>query len=142
MHSQDAAHYHYVHRKTVDSAIHGRVSTIPARLTGYGEAWDGNECTLWCEGVVQQSAVFGDVAVEGYEPPAAVKANWGTYHHKQSGDPTKLAEALLALNAMKSPPKQFLAGSDALESVPPALQARIDEMRAHAELSKSTDGKF
>ncbi len=60
MHSQDAAHYHYVHRKTVDSSIHGRVSTIPARLTGYGEAWDGDECTLWCEGVVQQSTVFGE----------------------------------------------------------------------------------
>jgi len=89
-----------------------------------------------------QSAVFGDLAVEGYEAPATVKANWGTYHHKQSGDPAKLAEALLALTAMKSPPKQFLAGSDALESVPPALQARIDEMRAHAQLSKSTDGKF
>ena len=60
MHSQDAAHYHYVHRKTVDSSIHGRVSTIPARLTGYGEAWDGDECTLWCEGIVQQSTVFGE----------------------------------------------------------------------------------
>ena len=60
MHSQDAAHYHYVHRKTVDSSIHGRVSTIPARLTGYGEVWDGDECTLWCEGVVQQSTVFGE----------------------------------------------------------------------------------
>ena len=60
MHSQDAAHYHYVHRKTVDSSIHGRVSTIPARLTGYGEVWDGDECTLFCEGVVQQSTVFGE----------------------------------------------------------------------------------
>ena len=60
MHSQDAAHYHYAHRKTVDSSIHGRVSTIPARLTGYGEVWDGDECTLWCEGVVQQSTVFGE----------------------------------------------------------------------------------
>ena len=60
MHSQDAAHYHYVHRKAVDSSIHGRVSTIPARLTGYGEVWDGDECTLYCEGVVQQSTVFGE----------------------------------------------------------------------------------
>lgn len=60
MHGQDAAHYHYVHRKTVDSSIHGRISTIPARLTGYGEIWDGDECTLFCEGVVQQSTVFGE----------------------------------------------------------------------------------
>jgi NAD(P)-dependent dehydrogenase (short-subunit alcohol dehydrogenase family) len=89
-----------------------------------------------------RSAVFGDIAVEGYEAPATIKANWSGYHHKQSGDPSKLADALLALNALKSPPKQFLAGSDALESIPSALQARIDEMRAHADLSKSIDGKF
>ena len=60
MHSDDASHYHYVHRKTVDSSIHGRISTIPGRLLGYGEAWDGDECTLFCEGVVQQSTVFGE----------------------------------------------------------------------------------
>ena len=29
MHSQDAAHYHYAHRKTVDSSIHGRVVDHP-----------------------------------------------------------------------------------------------------------------
>ena len=60
MDSDPADHYHYVHRKTVDSSIHGRVGTIPARLTGYGESWDGDECTLWCEGVVQQATVFGE----------------------------------------------------------------------------------
>jgi Domain of unknown function (DUF4432) len=60
MHSQDASHYNYVHRKTVDSSIHGRISTIPGRLLGYGEVWDGDECTLYCEGVVQQSTVFGE----------------------------------------------------------------------------------
>jgi hypothetical protein len=36
------------------------VSTIPARLTGYGERWDGDRCFLWAEGIVQQSAVFGE----------------------------------------------------------------------------------
>ena len=60
MHSDSAEHYHYLHRKSVDSSIHGRISTIPARLTGYGELWDGDECTLYCEGVVQQSTVFGE----------------------------------------------------------------------------------
>ena len=41
-------------------SLHGRVSTIPARLTGYGEAWEGDRCILWAEGIVQQSAVFGE----------------------------------------------------------------------------------
>lgn len=60
MHDDDASHYVYGPREKVSSSLHGRVGTIPARLTGYGEAWDGDECTLWCEGVVQQSTVFGE----------------------------------------------------------------------------------
>ncbi|WP_421724804.1 aldose 1-epimerase family protein [Bauldia sp.] len=60
MDSDPADHYHYVHRKTVDSSIHGRIGTIPARLVGYGETWDGDDCTLWCEGIVQQATVFGE----------------------------------------------------------------------------------
>jgi hypothetical protein len=60
MHSDSASHYHYMHRKTVDSSIHGRIGTTPGRLTGYGESWDGDECMLYCEGIVQQSTVFGE----------------------------------------------------------------------------------
>ena len=41
-------------------SIHGRVANLPARLAGYGERWDGDECTLWCEGVVSQATVFGE----------------------------------------------------------------------------------
>ncbi|MER9348723.1 aldose 1-epimerase family protein [Mesorhizobium sp. M0227] len=52
--------YNYPGKKTVVHSLHGRVGTIPARLTGYGEAWDGDRCVLWAEGVVQQSAVFGE----------------------------------------------------------------------------------
>lgn len=59
-HTEDATHYGYPYRKTVEHAIHGRVSTIPGRLVGYGEEWRGDECTLWCEGVVQQAAVFAE----------------------------------------------------------------------------------
>ena len=60
MDDDSADQYHYSARKTVSSSLHGRIGTIPARLTGYGESWDGDECTLWAEGVVQQSTVFGE----------------------------------------------------------------------------------
>jgi hypothetical protein len=60
MDDDDAAHYVYGPRKKVSSSLHGRIGTIPARLTGYGERWEGDECILWCEGVVQQSTVFGE----------------------------------------------------------------------------------
>jgi hypothetical protein len=60
MHDDPAGHYFYGPRKAVSSSLHGRVGTIPARLTGYGERWDGDDCVLWAEGVVQQSTVFGE----------------------------------------------------------------------------------
>ena len=52
--------YVYGPRKTASHSIHGRISTIPARLSGYGERWEGERCFLWAEGVVQQAAVFGE----------------------------------------------------------------------------------
>lgn len=60
MNEVSAATYVYGPKPTVNHSLHGRVGTIPARLTGYGETWDGDRCTLWAEGVVQQSAVFGE----------------------------------------------------------------------------------
>jgi hypothetical protein len=60
MDEEPADHYLYAPRKSVKSSIHGRVSTIPGKLMGYGEIWEGDECTLYCEGVVQQSAVFAE----------------------------------------------------------------------------------
>lgn len=52
--------YNYPGKATVRHGLHGRVSTIPARLTGYGERWEGDRCVLWAEGIVQQAAVFGE----------------------------------------------------------------------------------
>ncbi|AHE53480.1 hypothetical protein NX02_08785 [Sphingomonas sanxanigenens DSM 19645 = NX02] len=60
MHDDPAEHYVYAPRKAVSSSLHGRVGTIPARLTGYGETWVGDECILWAEGIVQQATVFGE----------------------------------------------------------------------------------
>src|SRR3546814_17845386 len=47
MDDDDASHYVYGPRETVSSSLHGRIGTIPARLTGYGERWAGVECTFW-----------------------------------------------------------------------------------------------
>jgi hypothetical protein len=55
-----AGNYNYPGKTSVKHSLHGRVGMIPARLTGYGETWDGDRCVLWAEGVVQQAAVFGE----------------------------------------------------------------------------------
>ena len=52
--------YNYPGRSTVRHALHGRIGLIPARLTSYGETWEGDRCVLYAEGIVQQSTVFGE----------------------------------------------------------------------------------
>jgi hypothetical protein len=56
-----ALNYNYPRRATARQGLHGRVANLPARLTGYGETWEGDRCTLWAEGIVVQAAVFGEV---------------------------------------------------------------------------------
>ncbi|MEM6464250.1 MAG: aldose 1-epimerase family protein [Pseudomonadota bacterium] len=60
MYDEPAEHYIYGPRQKVSHSIHGRIGTLPARLTGYGERWEGDDCVLWCEGIVSQGTVFGE----------------------------------------------------------------------------------
>jgi hypothetical protein len=56
----DASNFHQLVKPTEEYGLHGRIGFTPARLTGYGERWDGDECVLWAEGVVRQAAVYGE----------------------------------------------------------------------------------
>ncbi|MFN0190971.1 MAG: aldose 1-epimerase family protein [Aestuariivirga sp.] len=55
-----ADNYGHPGRKSVRHTLHGRVSTVPAKLSGYGETWEGDHCILWAEATIAQSAVFGE----------------------------------------------------------------------------------
>jgi Domain of unknown function (DUF4432) len=58
--TDDASLFNYPHRQTETYGLHGRYTGLPARLAGYGESWNSDECTLWAEGEVIQAAVFGE----------------------------------------------------------------------------------
>lgn len=60
MYEAPADNYVYGPRQAVKQSIHGRIGTIPARLSGYGERWEQDRCLLWAEGVVSQGTVFGE----------------------------------------------------------------------------------
>ena len=55
-----AEQYHYPAKRTERFGLHGRISNRPARLTGYGERWEGDDCVLWATGETLQAAVFGE----------------------------------------------------------------------------------
>jgi hypothetical protein len=60
MATDTAEQYHYPPKATEEFGLHGRISNKPARLTGYGTRWDGDEAILWAEGEVSQASVFGE----------------------------------------------------------------------------------
>ncbi len=80
--------------------------------------------------------------IEDYATEGKPEDMWSAYNGTQQGDPDKLGEALVKIAAMTNPPKQFLAGSDAVAAIRPALEARLQEIKELEALSKSTDGNF
>jgi len=67
---------------------------------------------------------------------------WSPYAGKQPGDPGKLGQVLVKLAGMETPPRLFVAGSDGMAAVAPAVEARLKAVHAFEELSKFTDGSF
>ncbi|RWP57834.1 SDR family NAD(P)-dependent oxidoreductase [Mesorhizobium sp.] len=89
-----------------------------------------------------QNARYGSSTIDDYAAEGSAKAMWSGYNGKQQGDPAKLGDALVKIAGMDNPPKQFLAGSDAVTATRAALEARLEEIRAFEDLSNSTDGSF
>ena len=80
--------------------------------------------------------------VDDYAAEGSPEAMWSPYDGAQPGDPAKLGEALVKLAGLEAPPKVFVAGSDALAVIAPAVEARLKAIRADEALSRSTDGAF
>lgn len=85
------------------------------------------------------SVSYAAATIVDYADGGGVKDIYEAYNGRQAGDPARLGTVLVQLAAMPSPPKQFLAGSDAVGMATGSLQGRLDEIRAFEALSRSTD---
>ena len=88
------------------------------------------------------NAKYSGRTIEDYAAEGKAEAMWSGYHGTQQGDPAKLGEVLVKIAGMDNPPRQYVAGSDAFSVAKPALEARLEELSAYEDLSKSTDGSF
>lgn len=57
--SADIASLKHPHLTSVQRPLHGRLATERARLLGYGI--DQTQESVWCEGIVRQASLFGEV---------------------------------------------------------------------------------
>jgi NAD(P)-dependent dehydrogenase (short-subunit alcohol dehydrogenase family) len=88
--------------------------------------------------LTQESTNYAEATIEDYsERNAAQRAFWESQNGQQSGDPAKLAEALLTITDQAQPPFRFIAGADALAQAEQKLAERRQQIDAYRELSSS-----
>jgi NAD(P)-dependent dehydrogenase (short-subunit alcohol dehydrogenase family) len=85
----------------------------------------------------QRNVKYPSKAIEDYATEPKPKDVWSAYSGTQQGDPDKLGKAVVEIARMTNPPKQFYAGSDAVAGIRSSLEARLQEIKDHEELSNS-----
>ncbi|WWL67667.1 SDR family NAD(P)-dependent oxidoreductase [Burkholderia pseudomallei] len=85
-----------------------------------------------------ESTTYADGSIEDYaDRTKETVAVWSSMDGKQSGDPEKLAKALIQLAGLQDPPTRFAAGTDALETFRAKARDLIAQADAYPELSSS-----
>jgi NAD(P)-dependent dehydrogenase (short-subunit alcohol dehydrogenase family) len=88
--------------------------------------------------LTQESTNYAPASIEDYnQRNAAQREFWDGMNGKQSGDPAKLAQALLTITDQEQPPFRFIAGADALAQAEQKLAERQQQIDAYRDLSSS-----
>ncbi|HEX9127581.1 MAG TPA: SDR family NAD(P)-dependent oxidoreductase, partial [Gemmatimonadaceae bacterium] len=83
--------------------------------------------------LTEQSTNYAEPSIEDYDERRAKQMEfWKGQNGRQTGDPAKLAQALITIARQQPPPRRFIAGADAIgtaEQRVADLQAQIDSNR-------------
>jgi len=84
------------------------------------------------------STTYAPPSIADYaERTSETVAAWNSMDGRQSGDPTKLAGAIVQLAALDQPPARFAAGADAVQTFEVKASALLAQADAHRALSSS-----
>jgi NAD(P)-dependent dehydrogenase (short-subunit alcohol dehydrogenase family) len=124
-------------------AVEGLSLSVAQEVEPFGIKVTVVEPGFYRTGLLDPRAVeWSSGHIPDYGPAGNVAAAWEPYHGRQPNDPAALGETLVQIVALDSPPSVFAAGSDALEAITPAVEARLHELRAHDALSRAAGGAF
>lgn len=88
--------------------------------------------------LTEELTQYADLQVKDYAARRAQQeAFWTGANGTQSGDPAKLAQALITLDKQAELPRRFLAGSDAIATAEQRIATLRKEIDAYRELSSS-----
>lgn len=90
--------------------------------------------------LTEQSTNYAEPSIADYDERRAQQLEfWKSQNGQQSGDPVKLARALIAIASKEPPPRRFIAGADAIATAEQKVTDLKAQIEAERELSTSLD---
>ena len=119
--------------------LEGWMEALQAEVTAFGiETLIVNPGFFRTELLTDESTYYAATTIADYsERNAQQHAFWKSQNGKQSGDPRKLAQALIMLANQKELPRRFIAGSDAIGTAEQKIVVLQQQIKAYKELSSS-----
>lgn len=88
--------------------------------------------------LTEESTHFAERTIDDYNERRVKQMEfWKGYNGQQSGDPAKLAQALMTISNQNKPPLRFLAGADAVETAEKVAATLQQQIATYRELSSS-----
>ena len=88
--------------------------------------------------LTEQSTNYAKPSIKDYDDRRAKQLEfWKSQNGKQSGDPAKLAEALIVIAGQQPPPRRFVAGADAIATAEQRVADLIAQIEANRALPRS-----
>src|SRR5258707_8101266 len=90
--------------------------------------------------LTEQSTQYAEPSIKDYDERRATQLEfWRAQNGKQSGDPAKLARALIIIASQEPPPRRFIAGADAIAIAEQKVADLKAQIAANRDLSTSLD---
>jgi NAD(P)-dependent dehydrogenase (short-subunit alcohol dehydrogenase family) len=88
--------------------------------------------------LTEQSTNYAEASIPDYdERRGPLVEYWKAQNGRQSGDPAKLARALITITSQEPPPRRFIAGADAVATAEQKIADLKAQIDAHRDLSTS-----
>jgi NAD(P)-dependent dehydrogenase (short-subunit alcohol dehydrogenase family) len=88
--------------------------------------------------LTQDSTTYATPSIADYADRHAERVQWfEAMNGQQSGDPARLAQALLTIAGQETPPRRFIAGADAIAIAEQKVRDLQQQINAHRDLSVS-----
>ncbi|MDB5270818.1 MAG: short-chain dehydrogenase/reductase [Hymenobacter sp.] len=119
--------------------LEGWMQSLQAEVAPFGiETLVVNPGFFRTELLTEESTNFADHPITDYDERREVQVQfWKGYNGQQSGDPAKLAQALLTISGQSPLPHRFIAGADAVATAEQVAAALQQQTAAYRELSSS-----